>query len=236
MTNEQREMNGEHVLVVDDEPDILSILVYHLSRDGYRVSTAVSGDRALEAILNQTPDLVILDLMLPGLDGLEVLRALRANEKTAGTPVILLTAKGAEEERIHGFEIGADDYITKPFSPREVVLRARALLRRAQAESLAPSRKLRAGTIEVDQQAHLVSVNGREVDLAPLEFRLLETLLERRGRVQSRRQLLEAAWDTNAHIETRTVDMHVARLRSKLQEASGMIETVRGVGYRLRAD
>ena len=227
-------MSAEHVLVVDDEPDILSILVYHLSREGFRVSTAVRGDRVLDAASENPPDLIILDLMLPGLDGLEVLSALRASEATAAIPVILLTAKGAETERIRGLEIGADDYITKPFSPREVVLRTRAVLRRVRAEAVAPGRRLRAGPLELDQDAHLAFVEGTEIDLAPLEYRLLETLLERRGRVQSRRQLLEAAWETHADLETRTVDVHVARLRSKLGRAGGMIETVRGVGYRLR--
>ncbi len=229
-------MSGEHVLVVDDEPDILSILVYHFSREGYRVSTSVRGDRALRAAEEHSPDLVILDLMLPGMDGLEVLRSLRVSEKTAGIPVILLTAKDAEPERIRGLELGADDYITKPFSPREVVLRAQAVLRRVRAEALASSRRLRAGPIELDLEAHQASVSGVKIDLAPLEYRVLETLLERRGRVQTRRQLLQAAWDTSARIETRTVDMHVARLRSKLGEAGAMIETVRGIGYRLRTD
>ena len=229
-------MTGEHALVVDDEPDILSILVYHLSREGFRVSTAVRGDRVLDSAVESAPDLIILDLMLPGRNGLEVLAELRANEETSAIPVILLTAKGEETERIRGLETGADDYITKPFSPREVVLRARAVLRRVRAEAVAPGRRLRAGQIELDQQAHLAYVNGVEIDLAPLEYRLLETLLERRGRVQTRRQLLEAAWETTARIETRTVDMHVARLRSKLGEAGRMIETVRGLGYRVRTD
>jgi two-component system phosphate regulon response regulator PhoB len=227
-------MSGERILVVDDEPDILSLLVYQLSREGYRVSTAVDGRSALSTAREERPDAIVLDLMLPGVDGYEVLRNLREDDDTSEIPVILLTARKEEEERIRGFEIGADDYVTKPFSARELVLRIGALLRRAEAEPVSPTRNLRAGPVEVNRDAHRVLVDGREVDLTPLEYRLLVVLLERRGRVQSRRQLLQAVWDTTADIETRTVDMHVARLRSKLGGAGEMIETVRGFGYRFR--
>ncbi|MFQ5689111.1 MAG: response regulator [Gemmatimonadota bacterium] len=228
-------MPEQRILVVDDEPDILSVLVYHLSREGFRVSTAVNGRSALAAAQRDLPDLVILDLMLPGLDGYEVLKALRRNERTDQIPVILLTARREERERIRGFEVGADDYVTKPFSAQELVLRVGAVLRRAAAEPLSPSRRLSVGPIEIDRDAHRVFSAGVEVELTPLEYRLLEVLLERRGRVQSRRMLLEAVWDTTARIETRTVDMHAARLRSKLGQAGSLIETVRGVGYRFRA-
>ncbi|MGD8817943.1 MAG: response regulator transcription factor [Acidobacteriota bacterium] len=228
-------MAEERILVVDDEPDILSILVYQLSREGFRVSTAVTGQAALTTAVEERPDLVILDLMLPGIDGYEVLQRLRQNERTRTIPVILLTAREEEEERIRGFEHGADDYVTKPFSARELVYRVRALLRRAHAEPVTPSRALRVGPVELDRDAHRAYTSGEEMDLTPLEYRLLEVFLERRGRVQSRRQLLQAAWNTNAQIETRTVDMHVARLRSKLGEAGDLLETVRGVGYRFRA-
>lgn len=231
----EEEMADERILVVDDEPDILSVLVYHLSREGYRVSTAVSGRGAISAAAEELPDLIILDLMLPGMDGYQVLEALREKERTGGIPVILLTARREEEERVRGFEVGADDYITKPFSARELVLRVAAVLRRARAEPHAPGRRLRVGPVEVDREAHRVFSGGEEVDLTPLEHRLLEVLLERRGRVQSRRQLLQAAWDTTVESETRTVDMHVARLRSKLGPAGDLIETVRGLGYRFRA-
>ncbi len=227
-------MAEARILVVDDEPDILSVVVYQLSREGYRVSTAVNGRAAIAAAAADRPDLIILDLMLPEVDGYETLRTLRTDTKTEKIPIILLTALEQEEKRIRGFELGADDYITKPFSPRELVLRVNALLKRSRAEPVASRRTLRAGPLTIDCEAYTASVEGRELDLTLLEHRLLETLVERKGRVQSRKQLLQAAWDTNAQIETRTVDMHVARLRTKLGDAGKMIETVRGVGYRLR--
>jgi len=229
-------MADERILVVDDEPDILSILVYQLSREGFRVSTAVSGSSAVRTAIAEVPDLVVLDLMLPELDGYEVLAQLRQHEATNAIPVILLTARTEEDERLRGFDTGADDYVTKPFSPRELVARVKALLRRTRAEPVEANRRLRHGPIEIDREAHRVYANGAQVDLTRIEYRLLEVFVERRGRVQTRRQLLQAAWDTNARIETRTVDMHVARLRSKLGDAGSLIETVRGVGYRLSAE
>jgi len=229
-------MSGERILVVDDEPDILSLLVYQLSREGYRISTAVDGRSAVSTALEDRPDLIVLDLMLPAMDGYQVLRELREDERTSEIPVLLLTARREEEDRIHGFEKGADAYVTKPFSPRELVLRVGALLRRARAEPVDAHRRLRLGAVVLDRDAHRAFVDGEEMELTPLEFRLLEVLMERRGRAQSRRQLLQAVWDTNAAIETRTVDMHVARLRSKMGPAGDLIETVRGVGYRFRAE
>ncbi|MDX1396399.1 MAG: response regulator transcription factor [Gemmatimonadota bacterium] len=223
------------ILVVDDEPDILSVLVYHLSREGYRVTTAVNGQGALATAETDRPDLIILDLMLPGMDGYEVLQRLRRDERTQAIPIILLTARREEEERVKGFEVGADDYITKPFSARELALRVEALLRRSKAEPVSTGRRISVGPVELDREAHRAFSEGSEVELTPLEYRLLEVLLERRGRVQTRRQLLQAVWDTNAAIETRTVDMHVARLRTKLGESAPLIETVRGVGYRFKA-
>lgn len=228
-------MAGERILVVDDEPDILSILVYQLSREGFRISTAVTGRSAIDTAISEAPDLVVLDLMLPELDGYDVLAQLRRHEATSATPVILLTARTEEEERLRGFDTGADDYVTKPFSPRELVARVKALLRRSRAEPVEVGRRLRHGPIDIDREAHRVYSRGREVDLTRIEYRLLEVFVERRGRVQTRRQLLQAAWDTSARIETRTVDMHVARLRSKLGDAGSLIETVRGVGYRMSA-
>jgi len=228
-------MAGERILVVDDEPDILSLLVYQFSREGFRVSTAVDGRSAISSARDDHPDLVVLDLMLPSVDGYEVLKTLRGDDETSDIPVILLTARKEEEERVRGFEIGADDYVTKPFSARELVLRAKALLRRAVAEPVSPTRKLTVGPVELDREAHRAYVDGEEIQLTPLEFRLVRVLMERRGRVQSRRQLLRAVWDTEADIETRTVDMHVARLRSKLGGAGELIETVRGFGYRFEA-
>lgn len=228
-------MAGERILVVDDEPDILSLLVYQFSREGYRVSTAVDGEAAISSARDEQPGCIVLDLMLPRVDGYEVLRTLREDDGTREIPILLLTARKEEEERVKGFEIGADDYVTKPFSARELVLRVQALLRRATAEPVSPTRKLSVGPVEIDREGHRASVDGREIELTPLEYRLLVVLMERRGRVQSRRQLLQAVWDTEADIETRTVDMHVARLRSKLGEAGELIETVRGFGYRFQA-
>lgn len=228
-------MPDAQILVVDDEPDILSVLVYHLSREGYRVTTAVNGQGALTSAEAEQPDLIILDLMLPGMDGYEVLQRLRGAESTSSMPVILLTARREEDERVKGFEVGADDYITKPFSARELTLRVEALLRRSKAEPVSTSRRITVGPVVLDREAHRVFSEGVEVDLTRLEYRLLEVLLERRGRVQTRRQLLQAVWDTNAAIETRTVDMHVARLRTKLGSAASLLETVRGIGYRFRA-
>jgi len=225
----------ERILVVDDEPDILSILVYQLSREGFRVSTAVNGQSAIAAAVDDPPDLLVLDLMLPVVDGYEVLKTLRRNERTAGVPILLLTARREEEERVRGFEYGADDYVTKPFSARELGLRVKALLRRSSAEPVTKMRALKVSGVELDLESHRAFTDGQEMDLTPLEFRLLEVFLERRGRVQTRRQLLQAAWNTEAQIETRTVDMHVARLRAKLGAAGTLLETVRGVGYRFRA-
>ncbi len=228
-------MAGAQILVVDDEPDILSVLVFHLSREGYRVSTAINGPGALATAEKERPDLIVLDLMIPGMDGYEVLKRLRRDARTAEIPVMLLTARREEDERVRGFEVGADDYVTKPFSARELLLRVEALLRRSKAEPVSATRRLAVGPVELDRDAHRAFSDGDEMALTPLEYRLLEVLLERRGRVQTRRQLLQAVWDTNAAIETRTVDMHVARLRSKLGSAAPLIETVRGVGYRFRA-
>lgn len=226
------------VLVVEDEPDIAALVAYQLTRDGFRVETASSGPEALKAVDREVPDLVVLDRMLPGLSGDEVLKALRDRSDTRDVPVLLLTALREQEERITGLELGADDYLAKPFSPRELVLRCHAILRRSGAPSGAPGgRVLTAGPIRADLGALAVTVNGREVSLTPTEFRLLRALLERKGRTQSRGQLLEAAWDEDAldRVETyRTVDMHVRRLRGKLGEGEACIETVRGFGYRIR--
>jgi len=227
-------MTKERILVVDDEPDILSILVYQLSREGFSVSTAVNGQSAISAAVADPPDLVVLDLMLPAVDGYEVLRTLRRDERTATVPVLLLTARKEEEERVRGFEYGADDYVTKPFSARELALRLKALLRRSRAEPVSQSHTLKVGDVALDRDSHRAFSAGVEIDLTPLEYRLLKVFLERRGRVQTRRQLLQAAWNTDAQIETRTVDMHVARLRAKLGARGDLLETVRGVGYRFR--
>jgi two-component system phosphate regulon response regulator PhoB len=224
------------ILVVEDERDISALVAYHLTKEGYRVRTAEGGQEALEAAEGERPDLLILDLMLPGFSGYDVLQEMRRRAALMDVPVIVLTARREEADRVKGLELGADDYVTKPFSPRELILRVGAVLRRSQAPAVAGSgRILRGGLVTVDLNAMRVMVSDRMIDLTPTEYRLLVTLLERRGRVQSRQQLLEDAWDIHARIETRTVDMHVQRLRAKLGEAGRMIETVRGFGYRFRS-
>ncbi|MGH7545470.1 MAG: response regulator transcription factor, partial [Gemmatimonadota bacterium] len=206
------------VLVIEDERDIAALVAYHLTREGYGVRTAAAGREALEVMAHERPDLVLLDLMLPGISGHEVLSELKRRPETADVPVLVLTARREESERIRGLELGAEAYVTKPFSPQELVLRVGAVLRRSQSPPIAGAgRILRGGPIAVDLTALRVSVDGRSVELTPTEFRLLVALLERRGRVQSRDRLLETAWDIHVRIETRTVDMHVQRLRAKLR-------------------
>jgi two-component system phosphate regulon response regulator PhoB len=222
------------VLVVDDEPDITGLVAYHLAKAGYRVITAATGTEALKSVREERPDLVVLDLMLPGLSGYDVLAELRRQDATRDVGVILLTARKDEPDRIRGLTLGADDYLAKPFSPQELVLRVGAVLRRLAAPAIASSGRLAAGPIQLDQSAHRVAVEGRDVELTATEFKLLRTLLEREGRVQSRTQLLQTVWQAQPDIQTRTVDMHVQRLRTKLGRAGEWIETVRGVGYRLR--
>ena len=227
------------ILVVEDEPDIAALIAYQLTREGYRVETARSGEEALSAVGRDAPDLVVLDRMLPGLSGDEVLRELRGEPGTANIPVLMLTALREQEDRIVGLELGADDYLAKPFSPRELVLRAQAILRRAGEVSIARGGQiLRAGPLRMDLSAHQASMEDEEITLTPTEFRLLQALIEHRNRTLSRDQLLERAWDiesgVSTRLQTRTVDMHVRRLRSKLGEIGKWIETVRGFGYRLR--
>ena len=227
-----------HILVVDDEPDISALVAYHLARESYRVRTAASGPEALRAMEAEVPDLMVLDLMLPGLSGLEVLREVRRREEWREVPVLLLSARREEEDRVEGLRLGADDYVAKPFSPQEVVLRVGAVLRRVRQQPPAgrAGRVLRVGPFVLDADAARAEVDGAPMELTATEFRLLQTLMERRGRVQSRRQLLEAVWEVTARIATRTVDMHVQRLRSKSGDAADWIETVRGFGYRFRSE
>ncbi|MGI9077671.1 MAG: response regulator [Gemmatimonadaceae bacterium] len=230
-----RAETSERVLVVDDEPEIVALVAYHLAKEGYRVSTAASGPEAMAAALVDRPTLVVLDLMLPGMSGFEVLERLRAQAATRNVAVLLLTARGDEADRIRGLTLGADDYLTKPFSPQEMVLRVAAILRRVAAPATMPSDTMVIGAIEIDRAAHRVTVSGQPVDLTPIEYKLLLLLAERRGRVQARAHLLETVWEAAPDIQTRTVDMHVQRLRTKLGAAGDSIETVRGFGYRLRA-
>jgi two-component system phosphate regulon response regulator PhoB len=228
------------ILVVEDEPDIAALIAYQLTREGYRVETASNGTEAITAVSREIPDLVVLDRMLPGISGDEILKRLKDEAGTRGVAVLVLTARKEQEDRIAGFELGADDYLTKPFSPRELVLRVNAILRRIREPATAPGGKiLRAGDLRMDLGAHQVFVDQEELHLTPTEFRLLQALMERQGRTQSRRQLLEHAWDVESEIsdriQTRTVDMHVRRLRSKLGDQGDWIETIRGFGYRFRA-
>jgi two-component system phosphate regulon response regulator PhoB len=225
---------GERILVVDDEPDIVALVAYHLAKAGYRVGTAASGAEAMAAALHERPSLIVLDLMLPGMSGLEVLEQLRAQPATKDIAVLMLTARKDEPDRIRGLSLGADDYLTKPFSPQELVLRVRAILRRTGSASTVGD-VLAIGAIRIDRAQHRVSVSGREVELTPTEYKLLLILADRRGRVQARSSLLESVWDAAPDIQTRTVDMHIQRLRTKLGAAGDLIETVRGFGYRLRA-
>ena len=226
---------SHRILVVDDEPDITALVAYHLARAGYRVSTAANGTEALKLARTERPDLVILDLMLPGASGYDVLAELRRLDETRDVGVILLTARREEVDRIRGLTLGADDYLTKPFSPAELSLRVAALLRRLAAPSVTGGSTITAGPLSVDRSAHRASLHGVDLPLTATEYKLLVTLLERRGRVQSRPQLLETVWEAQPDIQTRTVDLHVQRLRSKLGEQGRMIETVRGFGYRFRA-
>jgi two-component system phosphate regulon response regulator PhoB len=222
------------VLIVEDETDLVRTLEYNFRQSGFEVHTASLGREGLRIAAAKQPDLVLLDLMLPDVQGVEVCRLLKADPKTRNTPVIILTARGEEMDRVVGFEIGADDYVTKPFSVRELVLRARAVLRRGEPSGR-PADVVKLGDVTIDAEAHRVHVEGREVPLTALEFRLLRTLVHRRDRVQTRETLLNDVWGLNLNVETRTIDTHIKRLREKLGKAGTLIETVRGVGYRFGA-
>lgn len=225
----------QRVLVVDDEADIVALVAYHLAKAGYGVATAANGATALEKARRERPALVVLDLMLPDMSGFDVLESLRADEATKHVAVLLLTARREEPDRIRGLSLGADDYLMKPFSPQELVLRVTAILRRVGAANAQAAETLRVGALLIDRDSHRVSVDDRAVELTPTEYKLLLLLAERRGRVQGRSHLLQTVWEAAPDIQTRTVDMHVQRLRSKLGAAGDMIETVRGFGYRINA-
>jgi two-component system phosphate regulon response regulator PhoB len=219
------------ILVVDDEPDALELIEVNLKAAGYEVLGAANGRQALEKARAAQPALVLLDVMLPEVDGLEVCKNLRRDPRTASIPIIMLTARAAEIDRVVGLELGADDYITKPFSPRELILRVKNLLRRGGAQ-LETSQQIRFGGLLVDRPRHLVTYKDKPLDLTLTEFKLVALLAERKGRVQSREQLLKDVWGYNTLIDTRTVDTHMRRLRDKLGEAAKLLDTVRGVGYR----
>lgn len=223
---------SKKILVVDDEADVLDMVCMNLRSAGFGVITAETGAVALQKARTETPDLIVLDIMLPEMTGLEVCKALKKDNSTAAIPIIMLTAKAEEVDRVVGLELGADDYVSKPFSPRELVLRVKSVLRRGQ-EKTAPDERLTLGELVLDRARHEVAVKGKRIDLTATEFKLLAVLLERRGRVQGRERLLNDVWGYESVIDTRTVDTHVRRLREKLGKASAYIETVRGVGYRV---
>jgi two-component system phosphate regulon response regulator PhoB len=223
------------VLIVDDERDLRTLLDFNLRQAGWQTAEASTGAEALARARSMTPAVIVLDLNLPDVSGTDVCRVLKADPQTAGIPVLMLTARGAEGDRILGLELGADDYVAKPFSVREVILRVESVARRGKPAETAPTdERLRAGTVELDLAAHLVYVEGKELPLTLQEFRLLAYLVQGRGRVRTRDELLSDVWNASPDLETRTVDTHVKRLRDKLGPAGELIETVRGVGYRIR--
>jgi DNA-binding response OmpR family regulator len=221
----------QKILVVDDEPDAVELIEFNLKANGYEVVTAADGEEALQKARAVLPSLIILDIMLPEVDGMEVCKILRRDQRTSGIPMIMLTAKAAEIDRVLGLELGADDYVTKPFSPRELVLRVKRLLR-TQGASEEKAERVLWKELVIDVPRHQVSVKGKNVELTATEFKLLTVLAQRRGRVQSRDQLLHDVWEYDNLIDTRTVDTHMRRLREKLGPAAKYLDTVRGVGYR----
>lgn len=230
---EQLQTSTQPVLVVDDEPEIVSLVAYHLERAGYAVSTATDGATAIVKARQEQPRLIVLDVMLPGITGFEVLEALRARPDTKDVPVLMLTALQDDEDRIRGLSLGVDDYVTKPFNPEELVLRVGAILRRVESQAGMPE-TITAGPIALNLLSQRVLVDGRHVDLTRTEYRLLLLLAQQQGRVVERSQLLEDVWAAVPDMQTRTVDVHIQRLRSKLGATGEMIETVRRLGYRLR--
>jgi two-component system phosphate regulon response regulator PhoB len=221
------------VLVVEDEADVVDLLRYNLSRAGFEVLIAMSGDQGLNLARERRPDVIVLDLMLPGLSGHEVCRALKSDANTDGIPVVMLTAKGETHERVKGLELGADDYVTKPFSPRELVLRIQSILRRIRTTPR--SEVVEVEGLYLDKNSFEAKIEGRRMDLTATEFKLLSLMLERRGRTLTREKLLNDVWGYQSAIDTRTVDTHMRRLREKLGKYSGRLETIRGEGYRFAA-
>ena len=222
---------GHKVFIVEDEPDLRDTLKYNLENEGFSVEAFSNGETFLSSVYKNIPNLVILDLMLPGVSGLDVCRELRANENYDGIGIVMLTAKSEEIDRIVGFELGADDYVTKPFSVRELILRVKVLLKK-RTDDGANEQILEFGPILMNLGAHEVSIDGKIVNLTALEFKLLKHLLKRKGRVQTRDQLLGDVWGYSSEVTTRTVDTHIKRLREKLGEPGDLIQTIRGVGYR----
>jgi two-component system, OmpR family, phosphate regulon response regulator PhoB len=232
-------MAGEKVLVIEDDEPIAKLVKYNLEKAGFFCFTVASGEESFPLLENSSFDLVILDIMLPQMDGFEVCKRIRQNPRLVSLPIIMLSARGEEIDRVVGLELGADDYMVKPFSPRELTLRARAVIKRGQGKASAESTVdeiLVAEKLKLDVSRHKVTVGSKEVNLTAMEFKLLETLMRRRGRVQNRDQLLNDVWDLDAEVTTRTIDTHVKRLRQKLGKMGQFIETVRGHGYRFHDD
>ena len=226
---------SHRILVVEDDPDILELLSYNLKQNGFEVIPVADGEAALAKLESELVDLILLDLMLPGIDGLEVCRSLKQRSGVRDIPVLMLTAKAEEVDRIVGLELGADDYVVKPFSPRELLLRIKAILRRATGGTeIDESARLRAGPLLIDPHGHQVLFEGSLLELTATEFKLLHILVQRRGRVQTRDELLNVVWGYEYGGYGRTVDTHIRRLREKLGKAGNLIETVRGVGYRFK--
>jgi two-component system phosphate regulon response regulator PhoB len=228
-------MPKEKILVVEDDKHISRLVKYNVDKSGYNCLVAEDGDEALDILGRQNIDLIILDIMLPEIDGFEVCRTLKQDIKLKNIPIIMLTAKGEEVDRIVGLELGADDYVVKPFSPRELMLRVKAVLRRKKMPE-SPRDIITRGALVVDTAKHKVTVYNKDVELTPIEFKLLVTLLERAGRMQSRDQLLSDVWGMHSDVFTRTVDTHIKRLREKLGKMGKLIETIRGMGYRCKED
>ena len=226
----------KHVLVVEDEPDTAELIELHLKNDGYRVTVAGDGDQALKKVHKHMPDLVILDLMIPEINGVEVCKFIRKDTATQSIPIIMCTAKTGEIDKILGLELGADDYVTKPFSPRELLLRVKNLIKRSDSSNVKADERLVIGEIVIDKNTHKVKVDGQTIDLTATEYKLLILFTEKIGRVLSREALLRDIWGYKNDIETRTVDMHVQRLRNKLLSSKNSIFTVRGFGYKFIAE
>ncbi len=220
------------ILVIEDEQDLAELIAFHLEKEGYLPLIATDGTTGLKQAQTTLPDLLLLDLMLPGISGIDICKALKGSEKTASIPIIMLTAKGEEIDRVVGFEVGADDYMSKPFNMRELLLRVKAILRRTNSGDAAVV-NLNIGLLSIDSDRHIVNVAGEEIFLTSTEFRLLLSLAERLGRVQSRERLLNDVWGISHIGDTRTVDTHITRLRTKLGTAGNLIRTVRGFGYKM---
>ncbi len=223
----------KHILVVEDEADLVELISYNLKKEGFNVDSAMDGETSLSKIRKGRYDLVVLDLMLPGIQGMELCRILRNDPKTETLPIVMLTAKGEEVDKILGLEMGADDYITKPFSPRELVARVKAVLRRS-LEKPAAEKILKVGELLIDKERYAVTIKGRPMKLSATEFKLLLFLAERKGKVFNREQLLDAVWSDEAFVEPRTVDVHIRRLRAQIEEDPAhprYIKTLRGIGY-----